>query len=159
MARSKPELAKWYHIAIFSPLKETLFQSIKNDHFTTWPNMIVELMKHLPLSMATAKLHMKQVRKKINSTKTQNTPPNTEEPMEILETCSNHVFIKIINSQERIATDLTGRFPVTSDRGKKYLFILYEYDSNYILVRPMKNRTDKESVQVFQDLHGHLTKR
>ena len=79
--------------------------------------------------------------------------------MEILETRSNHVFAKIIYPQQRIETDLTGRLPVTYNRGNKYSFILYEYDINVILVRPMKNRMDKEFIRVFQDLHGHLTEK
>ena len=63
--------------------------------------------------------------------------------METLETCSNHVFAKIIDPQQRIATNITGRFPVTSNRGNKYLFILYNYNRNCILVRPMNNSMDK----------------
>ena len=53
---------------LFSPVKKTLLQSIRNGHFTTWPNMTVELMKHLPPFMDTAKGHMKQVRKDHNVT-------------------------------------------------------------------------------------------
>ena len=79
--------------------------------------------------------------------------------METLETRSNHVFANIINPQQRMATDLTGRFPVTSNRGNKYLFILYDYDNNSILVVPMKNRTEKEFIRVFQYLNEHLSER
>ena len=159
MVRSKPELSKWYHTALFSPEKKTLIQAIKNGHFTTWTNLTVELMNQLPPSMATAKGHMKQIRKNIKSTKTQRTPPNTEEPIEILDKISNQVFTKIIDTQERIATELTRRSPVTSNRDNKYLFILYNYDSNCIIVHPTKNRTGKEFIHVFQDLHGHLNTR
>ena len=158
-ARINPELVKSYHAALFIPAKKKLLQAIKNGHFATWPNITVELVKHLPPSMATTKVHMKQFRKSINSTKTQSTPPNIEQPMKRLKTHSNHVFTKIIDPQEQIATDLTGRFLVTSNRGKKYLFILYDYDSNCILVRPMKNRTDKYFTRFFQDLYVHLTTR
>ena len=99
---------------------------------------------------------MKQIRNKIKSTKTQGTPPNKDKPMETLETYSNHVFVNIIDPQQRIATDLTRRFPLKSNRGNKYLFILYNYDRNIILVRPMKNRTEKEFIHVLQDIHGRL---
>ena len=102
---------------------------------------------------------MKYIRKNVKSTKTQGTPPNKDEPMETLETHSNHVFTDIINPQQWIATNLTRRFPVTSNRVNKYLFILYNYDSNCVLVLPMKNSIDKEFIRVFQDLHGHLTTR
>ena len=32
--------------------------------------------------------------------------------------------------------DLTGKFPYTSSRGYKYLLVIYDYDSNAILVAP-----------------------
>ena len=125
-ARSNPELSKWYHAALFIPVEQNLLQAINNCHFATWPNLTVELMNNLPPSMSTAKFHINYIRNNIKSTKTQSMSPNIEEPMEILETCSNHFFTDIIDLQERIATDLTGRFPVTSNRGNRYLFILYD---------------------------------
>ena len=99
-ARSNPYLVKWYHTALFIPVNKTLLQVIRNVHFTTWTNLTVELMKHLPTSVATAKVHMKHIRKNIKSTKTQVTPPNKDEPMETLETRSNHVFSGIIDPQQ-----------------------------------------------------------
>ena len=51
---------------------------------------------------------------------------------------TNTVFTKIIDHKQKIATDLTGKLPVTSNRGNKYLFVLYNYDRNFILIRPMK---------------------
>ena len=79
--------------------------------------------------------------------------------MEILKILPNHAFTKIIDPQQWIATDLTGRFPVTSNRGNKYLFILYYYNSNIIPVITTKNRKYKEFIRVFQDLQKHLTTR
>ena len=63
--------------------------------------------------------------------------------METLETQSNHALAKIIDPQQKIATEISVRFPATSSSRKKYLFVLYYYGSNSILVRPMKNITDK----------------
>ena len=81
---------------------------------------------------------MHQTRKDIKSTK-QKYPMKLEEtPMTPLEQCTNTVFTKIIDYKKKIATDLTGKFPVTSNRGNKYLFVIYEYDSNIKLIRPMK---------------------
>ena len=113
-------------------------------------------MKHLLPSMVTAKVHIKQIRKNIKSTKTPNTPPTEDKTINTLETRSNHVFTKIINPQQQIENDLTRRFPVTSNRGNKSLFILYEYNRNIILVRPMNNRTDKYFIHVLQDMHQQL---
>ena len=70
-------------------------------------------------SVATPKIHMKKIWKNIKSTKTPDTPPTEDEPMETLDTCSNQVFTNIIDPQQCIATNPTGRFPVTSNRGNK----------------------------------------
>ena len=50
---SKPELAKWYHATLFRTVNKTLIQFINNGHFTTWPNITVDLMNHLPSYMDT----------------------------------------------------------------------------------------------------------
>ena len=86
--------------------------------------------------------------------------PSLEDPqMKPLVQFNNTVFTKIIDHKRQIATEVTGRFPVTSNRGNKCLCFLYDYDSNSILVRPMKSRADSESIQVFTDLHDHLLTR
>jgi hypothetical protein len=37
-------------------------------------------------------------------------------------------------------TDQTGRFPVTSSRGNKYIMVAVELDGNYIDAEPIKSR-------------------
>ena len=39
-----------------------------------------------------------------------------------------------------IYSDATGKFPVPSYHGNRYVMIIYVYDANAILVRPMENR-------------------
>ena len=38
----------------------------------------------------------------------------------------------------KIYTDETGHFPTPSNRGIRYCFVLYHYDSNAIFVYPIK---------------------
>ena len=40
----------------------------------------------------------------------------------------------------KIFTDQTGRFPITSSTGNQYVFVLYNYDYNYIHAISIKNR-------------------
>ena len=72
------------------------------------------------------------------------------------EHCSNAVFANSINPQKWIPANLTRQLPETSNRGNKYLFVIYDYNSNSIFVRPMKARTYREFPRVFQDLHENL---
>ena len=79
--------------------------------------------------------------------------------MKLLVQQTDTVFTKIIDRKQKIATDLTGKFPVTSNRGNNHLFVLYDYDSNCIRIRPMKSRADSKFIRFFTDLHGHLLAR
>jgi hypothetical protein len=58
-----------------------------------------------------------------------------------------------------ICTDLTGAFPVTSQAGNKYMLIVYDYDSNAIVVEAMKNRSDVEALRAYANVYALLTAR
>ena len=64
-AGTKPELSQCYHATLFSPFHKTLLQAIKRGQFFIWLKLTLKVIKHLPPSMATEKLHMKQIRKNI----------------------------------------------------------------------------------------------
>ena len=122
--RNNPELAQWYNAKLFRPTKKTLIKEIKKGYFNTWTNLTSELInKYLTPSMATAKGHMHQTRKNLNSTKTQEPKTTEQQPMKPLVQHTNTVFTNIIYHKGKIATDLTGKFPVTLNRGNKYLFV------------------------------------
>ena len=53
-------------------------------------------------------------------------------------------------------TDQTEKLPYKSNRGYKYIVVLYSFDPNSILVRGMKNRTDAEFVRVHDDVIQYL---
>ena len=76
-----------------------------------------------------------------------------------LAQCTNTVFTNMIDHKRQIATELTGKLHVTSNRGNKYIFVIYNYDSNSNLIRPMKAISDSNFVRVLKDLHEHLLTR
>ena len=39
-----------------------------------------------------------------------------------------------------IASDLSGRYPVKSARGHKYMFVMYDFNTDYINAVPIKSR-------------------
>ena len=55
-----------------------------------------------------------------------------------------------------IYTDLPGPFPVRSVRNMQYIFVCYVYESNAILVRPMKTRSDACMVGAYQEIYEYL---
>ena len=59
----------------------------------------------------------------------------------------------------KIYTDQTGRFPVTSSRGNKYILVAYHFDSNTIHAEPLKTRSGLDLTTAYQKLHSLLTNR
>ena len=51
--------------------------------------------------------------------------------------------------ESEIHTDQTGKFPVVSIRGSRYIMVLVEIDGNAIMVETMKNRTDVEMQKAY----------
>ena len=49
-------------------------------------------------------------------------------------------YLQTVEFTEKVSTDQTERFPVTSSRGSKYLMVLYDHDSNAILADPLPSR-------------------
>ena len=52
---------------------------------------------------------------------------------------TNNIFLKLYNGSEKIYSDQTGRFPITSSRVKQYVMIVYEYNPNDIHGEPIKS--------------------
>jgi hypothetical protein len=68
------------------------------------------------------------------------------------------VFATILPATElkKSYSDQTGNFPVQSSRGYNYVMILYDYDSNAILSKPLKTRQTGNPTQAWQALHTRL---
>jgi hypothetical protein len=100
--------------------------------------------KHLPKTIATTKGHLQQQRKNLCSTKKIPEPENIEKDSidtktEPKEDATGELYGKVIEHTNKIYTDFTSKFPHRSSRGSQYLFVLYDYDGNSIMVEPIKN--------------------
>jgi hypothetical protein len=162
------DMISFLHKAMFSPTTATFLQAAKNGDLATWPDMTPEnFTKHLPKSIATALGHLYQQHKNVRSTKpkppptTKPTPESDSQPTSENPNKRTHqVFSAIVDAGTgKIYTNQTGKFPVTSSRGNKYVFVLYEYDSNAILVEPIKSRMQDELLRAYRKLTTHLRKR
>ena len=158
---SKKGIIEFLHTALFSPVKSTWLRAIRQNHFITWLGINSHnVAKYLQPTTATAKGHLDQKRKNINSTNINNKPayddetPNNNDVAPHPEEKTENLFIAFLSAdtQGTVYTDLTGKFPVTSRTGNKYILLLYHYDSNAIIFRPMKNRSDAEAVQCYKEM-------
>jgi hypothetical protein len=56
----------------------------------------------------------------------------------------------------QIHSDQTGQFVVASSTGNHYIMVVYDYDSNSILVEPMRSRTGPCILTAFETLASSL---
>ena len=165
--RKQQDIVKYLHQACGSPVPSTWIKAIKAGFFATWPGLTENLVKkHLPKSIATAKGHLKQEQQGIRSTQPKAAIPQdcTSSTKPVMTTDSSEVrtnwaFMLVIQFTGQIFSDQTGRFPITSSRGNKYVMIVYDYDSNAIIAEPMKSRTASELLRAYKKLHIFLTDR
>jgi hypothetical protein len=68
------------------------------------------------------------------------------------------VFMTIRETTEEVHTDQTGRFPVVSRKGHKYIMILIDIDSSYIFMEPMRSRETAELIQTYKTIMDQLAK-
>ena len=167
---SKQNLVDYLHASAWSPTTSGWKKAISKGFFTTWPGLTNQLVqKYLSKKEATVYGHLKQNRKGLRSTSTPAhaqtpAPPSTEEdnnqfpePKHSMRT--HDVFAKVIHLEGKIYTDQTGRFPVTSSRGHKYICCAYDIDSNTIHAEPMRTKTGTELTTTYQRIQNLLSER
>jgi hypothetical protein len=150
------------HASLFSPATQTWIKAVNNKHFTTWPQFTPkEIAKLLPKSIATTLGHLDQQRKNIRSTKRKHRATSNEDEEGIndtnpLQAPPNSMgfagLVDLTEPSHKSYSDLTGRFPIHSSQGNLYVLVLYLYDSNAILVEPLKNRSDGEQLKAYETL-------
>ena len=142
--KSKMELAQYLHACAFSPSPSTLITAIRKGHFITWPGLTPSLIqRHLPSSIFTAKGHLNQEMKHLQSTKKSYkdilmSPPkpksNSHDTMiqdeyndfhpshdaNTPKTFNCFTAIMDVNNSSTGFVDLTGRFTYPSIRGNQY---------------------------------------
>ena len=167
-SKTKFQLATFYHCTMCSPVLTTLQNAIRKKHLVSWPAIHkIKFPSNIVDTRATDMGHLDQEKTNLQSTKyVQQQPKLPTISTELLREKSFEILNTIIpfTAKEISYGDLTGSFPYTSSRGSKYLYIMYNYDANAILVAPLKSRQDHEIKTVWEQLltrltkHGHVTK-
>jgi hypothetical protein len=160
------ETIQFIHQCMFSPTVDTFCRAIDNDQLIGFPAITsAQVQKYLPESTATAKGHMNRQRKGVRSTTKQNDKDqfiDTDFRPIIDENAEVELFIGATIAEQNegtIYTDNTGRFPIQSYHGKRVQFVAYEYRSNAILVRTLRDETDESMVKAFEDIYTYFTEK
>ena len=164
--KTKRDLAEYLHKCAFSPCISTFRKAIRNGNFLTWPGIEeLNFNKLIQNTLPTARGHLDQERKNLQSTKPTRTPTAQDIENDFFPTDGvgkkTYEYVSWIENyipKLTTYTDLTGRFPYKSTRGNEYMFVMYDFDSNAISARPLKNRQAKTILDAWEILHTELTK-
>jgi hypothetical protein len=152
-------LINYLHAACFSPVKSTWIMAIKNGNFISWPGLTKHAVEtHLSKSTSTTKVHLNQQRQNTRTTKIKDAHVLVIEP-DIDHGVKTQFLYAATIDVGQIYTDQTGRSPMVSSKGNKYIIILYDYDSNAIFSQPIKDRTAPELLKAFQVMEQELVAR
>jgi hypothetical protein len=165
------ELVAFAHATLFSPVLSTLKQALDRGFLPNFMDLTAKaLNKYPPTSVAMVKGHLDQTRKNQRSTKLalartpsdptasattehDNAFPSSEPGNARTHQCFAAVFEPAAG---QIHSDQTGKFIVASSAGNNYVLVVYDYDSNSILVAPMRSRTGPCILTAFQGIHARL---
>ena len=152
---STKEVVRFLHAALGFPTKATLLTAIRHGNLVTFPALTVtNVSKHFPESDETQKGHMKQGKQGVRSTKVF----DEDAMLEFTPTPGvkhKDVYLRVFDATKRpMFTDQTGKFPITSSRGNKYIMVAVELDGNYIDAEPLKTRTTQSLINAYQTIHN-----
>ena len=159
--QSKTDLGKYLHGCAFSPVISTFQKAIKSDNFITWPGIdTINFSKAVGMTPATAKGHLDQERKNLQSTKQipEKIDKDEDTSPQKIPSKTYTCLTTIIPAPEKNMTysDQTGRFPYQSSRGTQYIYIVYDYDANAILHAPLKSRKADDITSAWKKCHKRL---
>jgi hypothetical protein len=153
---SKTNLVQYLYGCLGSPVVSTWKLAIANGNFITWPGIdTLSIDAHLPKNIASAKGHMDQERKNLQSTRIKLETDKIEieddddaffpiadtRNIKTFAACAQIVPFVVKNTAYH---DLTGRSPHCSSQGNEYLLVVYDHDSNSILHVALKNKAAAE---------------
>jgi len=117
------EVMRFLHASLGTPTRATLLTAAQNGNLVTFPGMTPEnISRHFPESDETQKGHMKQTKQGVRSTKVVD-----EDAMLGLQQKPGikhkDVYLIVFDATKKsMYSDQTGKFPITSARGSKYIW-------------------------------------
>ena len=159
--------ACFIHQALCSPPTPTLLWALVQSYeLMTIPGLTPHLiLHHLPSSTAMDKGHMHQHHQGVQTTRTQQPASlqarsNVGHLQPTKELCPAHdiIFFAALADLHTVTmyTNSTGAFPMQSFRNMQYMFVVYIYDPNAILVHAMPSKNDGSMIAAFTDILADL---
>lgn len=146
-----PALISYLHACAGFIPKETWLWRIDAGFYMGWASLTSErVQKYLPKSEITMLGHLKMVRKGIRPTLGKLRSKIHDIGVGIIDTANIQNDVKNL-----IAFNLPERFPIVSGSGNKYIFVMYDWDSDYIKPVTMQSRETSEMIRCYGECYEH----
>jgi hypothetical protein len=128
--------------------------AIKHGNYTMFPGITAKAVnKHFPESVETQKGHKKKLQQNLRFTKQKLILDEPAEDVELTQAIAKqNISFKVVNAQETVYSDQTGRLPMQSSQGNTSLMVYFNVDANYINAEPIQNHKDNQMIQAYQNL-------
>ncbi len=164
---SAAKYAHYVHQLLCLPPAATLLLALdKSIKLKTIPGLTLLLIcSRLPKSTATDKGHMRCRRSNTASTRNKHADiilahVKVDRMFPAHEACAVQdmfCFATLADATTgTMYTDLTGAFPVRSFKNMQYIFVVYIYDLNAIIVHPMPSQTNTSFIAAFTEVFNIL---
>jgi hypothetical protein len=164
---SPADLVAFAHATLFSLVLSTLKTTLDLGYLPNFPGFTTKtLSTYPPVSVPLIKCHLDQARNNVRSTKTYRKTPRDDvdkegsfnfPPSDPTNHRTHHCYAAVFDPDAgQIHTNQTGQFLVASSTGNNYILVVYDCDSNSILVEPMRNRTGACILNAFKVVHTRL---
>jgi len=164
------DLVAFSHGALFSPTIKTLAEALRKEFIVGFPGLTKEsLAHHPPQSIATIKGHLDQSRTKSKRKRrakdkpsTNKSDPNPDDDDDIAPKAENpnirthYCYAAIVELTGQVYSDQTGPFPITSSSGYKYIFCIYDFDSNLIDGTPLRDKSGPSILAAYKVVFSKL---
>ena len=108
--------------------------------------------RYYPETNKTPKVHLNQSRKNVRSTKPKRTPLEVTKTATLQGHKAREIYTSMYEVRNTVLSDQTGKLPICSQQGNKYIMVMVEIDSNAILVEPIKNCKDEELMRAYRTM-------
>ena len=116
----------------------------------------------MPKAEATIKVHLAQIN---NNARSKTTNKNiVKEHTHTYSIKEQHngkteLVMATVEKTHMIYYDHTGKLPMTSSQGNKYILTMHVYDANVILQEPLNSRSGRHVLEAYTKQVEHLTNR
>ena len=149
--QSTATLINFYHQTLLSAPVSTLKNATRLGYLSTFPGLTINAIEqYCTKKTETSKGHMRLQKMNIR-------PTNEHKKEQRYRKHKTRAFM--LDSAELkgiLGIDHTGRYPHTLQRGHKYIFVLYDYNSNYIIPIPTKSRKKVDYIEAFKLAYNEL---